>query len=65
MHAIVYYTDSLNDGSNDCYLAEFAWPPTSKNVTCPSLEPIQKNKKDDTEFTFDLAKCDCIFDEFA
>jgi hypothetical protein len=37
--------------------------PTSKNVTMPSLKPIQKNRKDDMKFTFDLAKCDRIFDE--
>lgn len=41
--------------------AEFAWPPTSKNVTIP--KPIQKNRKDDMKFTFDPAKCDKIFDE--
>ena len=45
------------------YVAEFAWPPTSKNVTMPSLKPIQKNRTDAMKFTFDLAKCDRIFDE--
>ena len=64
MHAIEYHSDSLDDDSIECYLAEFAWPPTSKNVTCPFLKPIQKNRKDDMKFTFDLAKCDHIFDEF-
>ena len=62
-YVIKYHSDASDDDCGDCYLAEFAWPPTSKNVTMPSLKPIQKNRTDAMKFTFDLAKCDRIFDE--
>ena len=32
-------------------------------VTCPSLKPIHKNLQEDLKFTFDISKCDRIFDE--
>ena len=62
-HVIECHSDASDDDCGDCYLIEFAWPPTSKNVTTPSLKPIQKNRKDDMKFTFNPAKCDRIFDE--
>lgn len=62
-HVIEYHSDTLDDDCAKCYLAKFAWPPTSKNVTTPCLKPIQKNRKDDMKFTFDPAKCEIIFDE--
>jgi hypothetical protein len=62
-HVIEYHSDASDDDCGDCYLAEFAWSPTSKNVTMPSLKPIQKNQKVDMKHTFDPAKCDRIFYE--
>ena len=43
--------------------AEFAWPSDDKPCTCGSLKPIQKNRQDNIKYTFDVSKCDCIFDE--
>ena len=63
MHLVEYHSDNLDNDCGECYLTEFAWPPTSKNVTMPSLKSIQKNQKDDMKFTFDPAKCDRIFNE--
>jgi hypothetical protein len=62
VHLVEYHSDT-DDDCGECYRAEFAWPPTSKNVTMPSLKPIQKNRKDDMKFTFDSPKCDRIFVE--
>jgi hypothetical protein len=52
VHLVEYHSDT-DDDCGECYRAKFAWPPTSKNVTMPSLKPIQKNRKNDMKFTFD------------
>jgi hypothetical protein len=43
VHLVEYHSDTSYDDCGECYLTEFAWPPTSRNVTMPSLKPIQKN----------------------
>ena len=35
----------------------------SKSYACDSLKPIHKNRQEEMRFTFDVAKCDRIFDE--
>ena len=52
-----------DDEDNNVYAAEFAWPSNNKFCTCGSLKPIQKNWQDNIKFTFDVSKCDRIFDE--
>jgi hypothetical protein len=49
--------------SNDIYAAEFCWPSKAKSYSCDSLKPIHKNGQQENKFTFDVAKCDKIFDE--
>ncbi|XP_066357618.1 uncharacterized protein [Miscanthus floridulus] len=43
--------------------AEIRWLAENKMVTCPSLKPIQRNRNEEVKFTFDVSKCDRIFDE--
>jgi hypothetical protein len=31
--------------------------------TCVSLKPVHRNRQDEIKFTFDVGKCDKIFDE--
>ena len=45
------------------YATEFVWPAMAKPSTCISLKPTQRNRQEEMKFTFDLSKCDCIFDE--
>ena len=45
------------------YAAEFVWPLKAKAGLVPSLKPIQKNRQEELKFTFDVSKCDRIFDE--
>ena len=45
------------------YAAEFVWPSKDKPSMCPSLKPVQKNRQNELKFTFDVFKCDRIFDE--
>ena len=64
-HALEYHSDSLDDESKDVCAAEFVWLPNDKPSTCASLKPIPKNRHDEVKYTFDVSKCDRIFDELA
>ena len=64
-HTLEYHSDSSDDESKDVYAAEFVWSPNDKPSTCASLKPIPKNRHDEVKFTFDVTKCDRIFDELA
>ena len=35
----------------------------AKPSSCASLKPVQKNRKEEMKFTFDVSKCDRMFDE--
>jgi len=52
-----------DDEGKDIYAAEFVWPSNDKSCTCGSLKPILKNWQESMKFTFDVSKCDRIFDE--
>ena len=52
-----------DDERKDVYTTEFVWPSSDKPCTCGSLNPIHKNRQDNMKFTFDVSKCDRIFDE--
>ena len=56
-------SNCLDDEDNNVYAAEFTWPSNNKSCSCGSLKPIQKNQQDNIKFTFDVSKCDRIFDE--
>ena len=62
VHALECNSNCSDDESNDVYAAEFAWPSQAKPFTCSALKPIQKNRQDE-KFTFDVSKCERIFDE--
>jgi hypothetical protein len=55
--------DSLDDESIDVYTAKFVWPTKAKSSACSSLQPVQKNRQEEIKFTFNVAKCDIIFNE--
>jgi hypothetical protein len=52
----------LDDEDKDIYVAKFAWSVTDRLSNCASLKADAK-KWQDVKFTFDVAKCDRIFDE--
>jgi hypothetical protein len=60
MHLLDY--ESSDDESKDVCAAEFTWLPNDKANTCASLKLAHKSR-DEMKFTFDVAKCDKIFDE--
>jgi hypothetical protein len=45
------------------YAAEFTWSSNDKANTCAPLKPAHKSRQEEVKFTFDVAKCDRIFDE--
>jgi len=53
----------LADEDNEVYTAEFVWPLAAKPSSCASFKPVQKNRKEEMKFTFDVSKCNRIFDE--
>ena len=55
--------DSSDDESANVYIAELVWPTKAKSSACSSLQPVQKNRQEEVKFTFNVAKCDKIFDE--
>jgi hypothetical protein len=55
--------DDSDDESAEVYIAEFVWPTKAKSSTCSSLQSVQKNRKEEIKFTFNVAKCERIFDE--
>src|SRR6266498_5121750 len=59
---MVGYTGERSDDEVEVYAAEFVWPSKAKPYTCDALKPIRKNREDEMTFSFDVAKCDRIFD---
>jgi len=61
----VLHGESSNDENSEVYAVEFVWSSNDKSSTCASLKPISKNRHEEVKFTFDVTKCDRIFDELA
>ena len=62
VHMIDFVSDNLNDES-EVYVAEFIWPSNDKSCSCASLKPASKGRQEELKFTFDVSKCDRIFDD--
>jgi hypothetical protein len=39
------------------------WPKLAKSLAYSSLHPVQKKRQEQVKFTFNVGKCDKIFDE--
>jgi hypothetical protein len=57
-----YVSNNLND-ETVIYSVEFVWPSKDKSFSCTSLKPASKGRQEELKFTFDVSKCDRIFDE--
>jgi hypothetical protein len=55
--------ENSDDESTDVYVADLIWPAQAKSSTCSALQSIRKNRQVEVKFTFNVAKCDKIFDE--
>jgi hypothetical protein len=52
-----------DDESKEVYAAEMVWPKQAKSSASSSFQPIQKKRHEEVKFTFNVGKCDKIFDE--
>jgi hypothetical protein len=55
--------DSLDDESANVYSTAFAWLTKAKSSACSSLQPVQKNWQKEIKYSFNVAKCDRLFNE--
>jgi hypothetical protein len=62
VNTIEYSSESSNDEDADICVAEWSWESKSKPFVCSSLKPASKSQQDEMRYTFDVAKCDKIFD---
>jgi hypothetical protein len=63
VHIVECDQSSSDDESTEVYVAEMVWPKQAKSSACASLQPFQKKRQEEVKFTFNVGKCDKIFDE--
>jgi hypothetical protein len=63
VHIVECDQSSSDDESTEVYTAEMVWPKQAKSSACSSLQPVQKKRQEEVKFTFNIGKCDKIFDE--
>jgi hypothetical protein len=62
VNTVEYSSDSSDDEDADMSVAEWSWWSKSKPFMCSNLKPAFKSRQDEMRYTFDVAKCDKIFD---
>jgi hypothetical protein len=62
VNMVEYASKSLDDEEANMCIAEWSWAIKSKPFVCTSLKPASKSRQDEIHFTFDVTKCDSIFD---
>jgi hypothetical protein len=63
VHIVEHNQSSSDDEPKEVYTAEIVWPEQAKSSACPSLQSVQKKLQEEVKFTFNVDKCDKIFDE--
>jgi hypothetical protein len=63
VHIVECDQSSSDDESTEVYAAEMVWLKQTKSLACSSLQPVQKKQQEEVKFTFNVGKCDKIFDE--
>jgi hypothetical protein len=63
VHIVECDQSSLDDESTEVYATEMVWPKQAKSLACSSLQPVQKKRQEEVKITFNVGKCDKIFDE--
>jgi hypothetical protein len=59
---VEYASESSDDEEAGMCVAEWSWASKSRPFVCSSLKPASKSQQDEIRFTFDVTKCDRIFD---
>jgi hypothetical protein len=63
VHIVEHNQGSSDDELKKVYTAEIVWPEQAKPSACSSLQSVQKKRQEEVKFTFNVSKCDKIFDE--
>jgi hypothetical protein len=63
VHIVEHNQGSSDDEPKEVYTAEIVWPEQAKPLACSSLQLVQKKRQEEVKFTFNVGKCDKIFDE--
>jgi hypothetical protein len=63
MHIVECDQSRSDDEPTEVYVAEMVWPKQAKFSARSSLQPVQKKQQEEIKFTFNVGKCDKIFDE--
>jgi hypothetical protein len=59
---VEYSSTSLDDEEANMCVTEWSWESKSKSFICSSLKLTSKSQQDEMHYTFDVTKCDRIFD---
>jgi hypothetical protein len=62
VNTIEYSSESSNDEEAEMCVAKWSWGSKSKPFVCSSLKPASESRKNEIHYTFNVAKCDRIFD---
>jgi hypothetical protein len=62
INMVEYSSESLDDEEANMCVAEWSWGSKSKPFVRSSLKLASKSWQDEMRYTFDVAKCDRIFD---
>jgi hypothetical protein len=62
VNMVEHSSESSNDEEADMCVAEWSLGSKSKPFVCSSLKSACKSQQDEMRYTFDVAKCDRIFD---
>jgi hypothetical protein len=62
VNTVEYSSESSDDEEADMCVAKWIWGSKSKPFIYSSLKLASKSRQDEMRYTFDIAKCDRIFD---
>jgi hypothetical protein len=62
INTVEYSSEPSDDEEADMCVVKWSWGSKSKPFVCSSLKPGSKSRQDEMCYTFDVAKCDRIFD---
>jgi hypothetical protein len=63
VHIVEHNQSSSDDEPKKVYTTEIVWPKQAKSPACSSLQSVQNERQEEVKFTFNVGKCDKIFDE--
>jgi hypothetical protein len=62
IHIVEHNQSSSDNEPKEVYTAEMVWPEQAKSSACSSLQSVQKKRQEEVKFTFNIGKCDKIFE---